>query len=66
MKKSSDALHKEIDQCKEMIWAKDKALEVSCVWNDWFWVLYKGHCLCYVLVWLKKKGVHYTYIDLTL
>lgn len=31
MKKSSDALHKEIDQCKEMIWAKDKALEVSCV-----------------------------------
>ena len=34
MKKSSDALHKEIDQCKEMIWAKDKALEVSCVWND--------------------------------
>ncbi|KAL4227318.1 hypothetical protein ACF0H5_012763 [Mactra antiquata] len=27
MKKSSGALNKEIDQCKEMIWAKDKALE---------------------------------------
>lgn len=31
MKKSSDAMNKEIDQCKEMIWAKDKALEVSAV-----------------------------------
>ncbi|XP_053405701.1 coiled-coil domain-containing protein 171-like isoform X2 [Mercenaria mercenaria] len=27
MKKSSTALNKEIEQCKEMIWAKDKALE---------------------------------------
>lgn len=27
MKKSSETLNKEIDQCKEMIWAKDKALE---------------------------------------
>ena len=28
MKKSSGSLNKEIDQCKEMIWTKDKALEV--------------------------------------
>lgn len=35
MKKSSDALNKEIDQCKEMIWAKDKALEVSAVGKAW-------------------------------
>lgn len=27
MKKSSSGLTKEIEQCKEMIWAKDKALE---------------------------------------
>ncbi|KAL3866903.1 hypothetical protein ACJMK2_044153, partial [Sinanodonta woodiana] len=27
MKKLSDGLTKEVDQCKEMIWAKDKALE---------------------------------------
>jgi len=27
MKKSSTSLNKEVDQCKEMIWAKDKALE---------------------------------------
>lgn len=35
MKKSSDALNKEIDQCKEMIWAKDKALEVCAVEKAW-------------------------------
>jgi hypothetical protein len=28
MKKLSETLGKEVDQCKEMIWAKDKALEV--------------------------------------
>lgn len=27
MKKSSASLTKEVEQCKEMIWAKDKALE---------------------------------------
>ena len=31
MKKTSDSMHKEIDQCKEMIWAKDKALEVGVI-----------------------------------
>lgn len=31
MKKFSDVLNKEIDQCKEMIWVKDKVLEVSVV-----------------------------------
>lgn len=31
MKKFSDVLNKEIDQCKEMIWVKDKVLEVCVV-----------------------------------
>lgn len=31
MKKLSDTLNREVDNCKEMIWAKDKSLEVIVI-----------------------------------